>query len=113
MIAAHLRAATTNDGPRIADLFVACRKAMADSGIAPLVNPEDEIREVFVPRILLRHAQRSVDAHDGLQLWTFQANARAQALYRRHGFRDAERTNGEHNMERTPDLHMTWSPAAP
>ena len=36
----------------------------------------------------------------GLQLWTFQSNLGAQRFYERHGFSDAERTDGSGNEER-------------
>ena len=43
-----------------------------------------------------------------VSLWTFQANARAIAFYRREGFAEAERTDGQGNDERLPDIRMTW-----
>jgi len=47
---------------------------------------------------------------EGLQLWVFQSNVRAQRFYRRHGFTEAERTDGTGNEERAPDIRMTWPP---
>jgi ribosomal protein S18 acetylase RimI-like enzyme len=47
---------------------------------------------------------------DGLQLWTFQVNDPAQRFYRRHGFVVVERTNGETNEEREPDVRFRWTP---
>jgi GNAT superfamily N-acetyltransferase len=41
---------------------------------------------------------------DGLRLWTFQSNAGAQRFYVRHGFVEAERTDGRGNEERAPDI---------
>lgn len=41
---------------------------------------------------------------DGLQLWTFQCNARARAFYERHGFEAVEFTDGAANEEREPDV---------
>lgn len=46
----------------------------------------------------------------GLELWTFQVNAAAQRFYLRHGFAEAERTDGSTNQEREPDIRYTWTP---
>ncbi|QEV22185.1 GNAT family N-acetyltransferase [Streptomyces alboniger] len=48
---------------------------------------------------------------EGLRLWTFQVNAPAQRFYARHGFTEAERTDGSGNEEREPDIHYVWQPA--
>ncbi|MEM8578855.1 MAG: GNAT family N-acetyltransferase [Pseudomonadota bacterium] len=47
-----------------------------------------------------------------LELWTFQANLRAQAFYRREGFTEAERTDGARNDEGLPDIRFTWGRSA-
>ncbi len=44
---------------------------------------------------------------EGLTLWTFEANAGARRFYARHGFVEADRTNGE-NEEGLPDILLTW-----
>ncbi|AXI79887.1 GNAT family N-acetyltransferase [Peterkaempfera bronchialis] len=49
---------------------------------------------------------------DGLELWTFQVNGPAQRFYQRHGFTEAERTDGTANEEREPDVRYVWRPAA-
>ena len=46
----------------------------------------------------------------GLQLWTFQVNEPAQRFYRKHGFVEAERTDGSGNEEREPDVRLAWTP---
>lgn len=46
----------------------------------------------------------------GLGLWTFQVNAGARRFYERHGFVEAERTDGERNEEREPDVRYCWRP---
>jgi GNAT superfamily N-acetyltransferase len=51
-------------------------------------------------------------AKDGarhLQLWVFERNHAAQRFYAKHGFVEAERTDGRGNMEKTPDVRMTWA----
>ncbi|MCF1592379.1 GNAT family N-acetyltransferase [Streptomyces muensis] len=47
---------------------------------------------------------------DGLTLWTFQVNMPARRFYERHGFVEAERTNGLRNDEREPDVRYVWRP---
>ncbi|MFJ5811844.1 GNAT family N-acetyltransferase [Streptomyces sp. NPDC093093] len=47
---------------------------------------------------------------DGLSLWTFQVNGPAQRFYQRHGFTEAERTDGQRNDEREPDVRYVWQP---
>ncbi len=44
-----------------------------------------------------------------LRLYTFQSNARARALYERHGFVIEELTDGERNEEKMPDVTYHWS----
>ncbi|MGW6394041.1 GNAT family N-acetyltransferase [Streptomyces sp. NPDC055103] len=46
----------------------------------------------------------------GLALWTFQVNAPAGRFYERHGFVEAERTDGGRNEEREPDIRYVWQP---
>jgi GNAT superfamily N-acetyltransferase len=45
----------------------------------------------------------------GLDLWVFQRNTRAHALYLAHGWRDVLFTDGD-NEEGQPDVHMRWEP---
>jgi GNAT superfamily N-acetyltransferase len=40
----------------------------------------------------------------GLRLWTFASNTGAQRFYLRHGFVEADRTDGRDNEERAPDI---------
>ena len=48
---------------------------------------------------------------DELRVWTFQANTRAQDFYRREGFVEERRTDGD-NEERLPDILFRWEAAA-
>jgi ribosomal protein S18 acetylase RimI-like enzyme len=48
---------------------------------------------------------------DGLQLWTFASNTGAQRFYLRHGFTEAETTDGSGNEEKAPDIRYVWEPA--
>lgn len=43
-----------------------------------------------------------------IDLWTFEANARARRFYEREGFRAVERTPGD-NAEGLPDIRMLWN----
>lgn len=43
-----------------------------------------------------------------LSLWTAQANARARAFYRAHGFAEVARTDGAENDEGLPDIRFEW-----
>lgn len=43
-----------------------------------------------------------------IELWTFQANRRALAFYRREGFDEAVRTDGRDNDEGLPDVCLIW-----
>ena len=44
----------------------------------------------------------------GLQLWTFVTNTGAQRFYRRHGFAEAETTDGSRNEENAPAIRFVW-----
>ncbi|KEG44281.1 GCN5 family acetyltransferase [Streptomyces griseorubens] len=46
----------------------------------------------------------------GLTLWTFQVNEAARRFYERHGFVARERTDGQRNEEREPDVRYEWRP---
>ncbi|RPK29206.1 putative N-acetyltransferase YjaB [Streptomyces sp. ADI92-24] len=45
---------------------------------------------------------------NGLSLWTFQVNGPARRFYQRHGFTEAERTDGQRNDEHEPDVRYVW-----
>lgn len=44
-----------------------------------------------------------------IELWTFQANTGARSFYAREGFSEVERTNGDSNHEKQPDVRMVWT----
>lgn len=58
-----------------------------------------------IGRALLAHAQGGQPA---LQLWTFQANARARRFYAANGFVEVEWTDGAGNEEGMPDVRLEW-----
>ena len=47
-----------------------------------------------------------------MELWCFQANARARRFYEARGFRAIRLTDGADNEERTPDVRYRWERAA-
>lgn len=47
-------------------------------------------------------------ARDDLTLWVFEKNLQAQAFYHRHGFVEAERSDGSGNDEKLPDIRYVW-----
>jgi ribosomal protein S18 acetylase RimI-like enzyme len=55
---------------------------------------------------LLEVAKR--ERPDGLRLWTFASNERAQRFYERSGFTEVERTDGSDNEERAPDIQYAY-----
>ena len=60
-----------------------------------------------IGKALLDHAKKGRVA---LQLWAFQANTGARAFYKREGFSEAKRTEGD-NMEGLPDVLLRWEAA--
>lgn len=44
-----------------------------------------------------------------LAVWTFESNIGARRFYERHGFHEAERTDGRDNEENTPALRYLWT----
>jgi GNAT superfamily N-acetyltransferase len=60
---------------------------------------------------LLNVAKR--ERPQGLRLWTFVSNDGAQRFYERHGFSEAERTDGTRNEERAPDIRYVWKGSWP
>ena len=60
--------------------------------------------------MLLAEAQTAAPS---LQVWTFEQNTPARHFYIRHGFQEAERTNGHRNEEKTPDVRLIWTRPVP
>jgi len=59
---------------------------------------------------LVERAKRS--GAERLELWCFQANARARRFYEARGFRAVRFTDGEQNEEKMPDIRYRWDRAA-
>ncbi|HEX3535544.1 MAG TPA: GNAT family N-acetyltransferase [Stellaceae bacterium] len=87
-----------------------------DTGIVSfLARHGDEIAQLYTrpDRIgrgagaqLMEAAKASGGA--ALELWCFQANARARRFYEAHGFHAIRFTDGADNEERTPDVRYRW-----
>ncbi|HEX6442094.1 MAG TPA: GNAT family N-acetyltransferase [Stellaceae bacterium] len=87
-----------------------------DSGIvAFLARQRGEVQQLYTRperigcgagSMLIEAAQASDEA--ALELWCFQANARARRFYEARGFRAIRFTDGADNEERTPDVRYRW-----
>ena len=62
-----------------------------------------------IGRELLELAKR--ESPGGLELYTFQVNARARRFYERNGFVAEAFGDGSHNEEHQPDVRYAWRPA--
>ena len=86
------------------------------SGFAALQN--EDIQSLYVAADARRTGVGSAlitalkDKAARLSLWTFQANANAQAFYLHHGFEMVEETDGAGNDEGLPDMRMEWKRGA-
>jgi len=67
------------------------------------VDPDCHGRGIGSALVRLAQGQQ-----DELRLYTFQSNARARALYERHGFVIEELTDGARNEEKMPDVTYVW-----
>ncbi len=47
---------------------------------------------------------------DGFELWVFEMNEPARRFYTARGLVELERTDGQDNEERAPDIRMGWLP---
>ena len=87
----------------------------AEGVIGFLARDNSEIHALYVAQsgrrkgcgtALLQHAKGLVQT---LSLWTFQKNVAAQTFYLKHGFLEAERTDGTGNDEHLPDIRYIWT----
>jgi len=87
-----------------------------DSGIVSFLSLQgEEVRLLYTrpDRIgegagtqLIEAAKKS--GVGALELWCFQANARARRFYEARGFFAIRFTDGEENEEKTPDIRYRW-----
>jgi GNAT superfamily N-acetyltransferase len=88
-----------------------------DTVVGMMAVGDDELDQLFVDpawqgrtighRLVELAKQR---CPTGLALWTFQVNEVAQRFYERHGFVAVERTDGQDNEQREPDIRYVWRP---
>jgi GNAT superfamily N-acetyltransferase len=87
-----------------------------ESGIvAFLARQGEEVRLLYTrpDRIGMGAGTQLIDAAkasgiNALELWCFQANARARRFYEARGFHAIRFTNGADNEERMPDVRYRW-----
>jgi GNAT superfamily N-acetyltransferase len=87
-----------------------------ESGIvAFLARQGEEVRLLYTrtDRIGMGAGTQLIDAAkasgiSALELWCFQANARARRFYEARGFHAIRFTNGADNEERMPDVRYRW-----
>jgi GNAT superfamily N-acetyltransferase len=83
--------------------------ALDDAGIDQLyVHPDAQGRGIGSELVELAKQRRP----GGLELYTFQVNARARRFYERQGFVVAAMGDGSGNEEGQPDVLYRWRPAS-
>ncbi|MDA5557118.1 GNAT family N-acetyltransferase [Shimia sp. MMG029] len=82
-----------------------CGFVAAQQGWVHALYLAPDARRRGVGSALLKQVQR--DAEE-LQLWCFQANEAAQRFYAASGFHIAEKTDGQGNAEKLPDIRYIW-----
>lgn len=93
--------------------------AQADGRIVAFLGRHgDEIRHLYSTHpdwlgrgagsLLIERAKAA--GMPALELWCFQANARARRLYETRGFRAIRFTDGLDNEEKAPDVRYRWEP---
>lgn len=78
---------------------------MADDDFVTALYVAQASRNLGIGGLLLERAKRELP--NGINLYCFEANVRAQAFYVRHGFVEVNRTSGD-NEENLPDILLEW-----
>ena len=89
------------------DNHVAGMVALAPDNTVSALYVHASERGKGVGKALLDHAKK--EASGPVELWTFAANCDAQAFYKREGFAEVGRTDGD-NEEKLPDILYRWQP---
>jgi GNAT superfamily N-acetyltransferase len=102
-------------------IFKDCEVIVAEdeSGIVSfLARQGEEVRLLYTrPDCIGRGAGTQLievaksSAVNALELWCFQANARARRFYEARGFHAIRFTDGSVNEEKTPDIRYRWERA--
>ncbi|HVD89768.1 MAG TPA: GNAT family N-acetyltransferase [Jatrophihabitantaceae bacterium] len=103
----------------VANVMIAQRETWLawedETALGLLVLDGSEVDWLFVDPVaqsrgvgsaLIDHAKTR--SPNGLALWVFESNRRAQAFYERHEFVIVDRTDGADNEEKTPDIRYAW-----
>jgi ribosomal protein S18 acetylase RimI-like enzyme len=88
------------DGARVRGFMTISR-----DGFLTALYVEEASRNQGIGGLLLARAKRELSPE--VNLYTFEANEKAQAFYKRHGFVEINRTTGD-NEENLPDILMEW-----
>jgi GNAT superfamily N-acetyltransferase len=88
------------DGARVRGFMT-----MTRDGFLTALYVEEASRNQGIGGLLLARAKRELSPE--INLYTFQANEKAQTFYTRHGFVEINRTTGD-NEENLPDILMEW-----
>jgi GNAT superfamily N-acetyltransferase len=88
----------------VADDRVVGMLALTPGWLEQLYVAPDRLGEGIGSRLM---AVAKARQPSGLQLWTFQVNARARRFYESHGFGAVEETE-DSNQERQPDVRYVW-----
>ncbi len=88
------------DGARVRGFMTLSR-----DGFLTALYVEQASRNQGIGGLLLARAKRELSPE--INLYTFQANERAHAFYKRHGFVEINRTTGD-NEENLPDILLEW-----
>jgi GNAT superfamily N-acetyltransferase len=126
-----LRRATGDDADAIGEVFSASFRLLSflpklhtvaedDSGIVSFLALQgEEVRLLYTrpDRIGEGAGTQLIEAAKmsrvgALELWCFQANARARRFYEARGFFAICFTDGEANEEKAPDIRYRWDPDA-
>ena len=83
--------------------------ALQGEEVRLLYTRPDRIGETAGTQLIEAAKESEVGA---LELWCFQANARACRFYEARGFFAIRFTDGEENEEKTPDIRYRWEPGA-
>jgi ribosomal protein S18 acetylase RimI-like enzyme len=78
---------------------------MTPDGFVTALHVEAASRDQGIGGLLLERAKRELSPE--VNLYSFQANEKANAFYQRHGFAEINRTSGD-NEENLPDILMEW-----
>jgi ribosomal protein S18 acetylase RimI-like enzyme len=88
------------DGSRVRGFLT-----MTPDGFVTALYVEAASRNQGIGGLLLERAKRELSPE--VNLYSFQANEKANAFYQRHGFAEINRTSGD-NEENLPDILMEW-----